>query len=593
KFLYLIPVIIGAFFKQTAIIFPALLAVYVFLFENKDADRNVVRKIFRTALTIIPALIECIVLYRLQAKLTPQTYITGGSTFNYIITQPFVILHYFITFFFPFDLSADSDWVPLASIASAHFLIGMAFVVMLFVIAFTLLRNIKYSPIVFGIAWFLIALIPSTFIPLAEVMNDHRAFFPYIGIAIAMGWIAFFIWERIESHYIKAFKATLVLVLILNAAGTFARNFVWHNEESLWYDVSLKSPNNGRGLMNYGLSLMAKRDYTGAETYYTKAIDLMPYYPYVYENMAILKAAQGQTDLADKYYKQALDLDSGVPILHYYYAKFLHEQGKDDDAITHLQKAIVLSTGDIDSRYLLMEIYKDEQNWPALKQAAIETLSVLPNDVTASNYLTNSVGGEYRMKIALDSVKVHPTATNYITLSLIYYGQKDYKQCIEASEKAISLDVNNYTAYNNMGSAYNMLGDWKNAADALDKALKLKPDFELAKNNYVLSLKEIAVTDSMNRVVQNNPTPENYINLSLLYYRQNLFLKSIDACKQALRLNPSYTLAYNNMCAAYNKLKMWDEAIDAGTNAMRLEPNNQLVKNNLAEARKGKEGIRN
>ena len=40
------------------------------------------------------------------------------------------------------------------------------------------------------------------------------------------------------------------------AYGITVRNEVWKDSESLWYDVSLKSPTNGRGLMNYGLELL-------------------------------------------------------------------------------------------------------------------------------------------------------------------------------------------------------------------------------------------------------------------------------------------------------------------------------------------------
>ena len=39
----------------------------------------------------------------------------------------------------------------------------------------------------FGLLWFVIALAPtSSFIPLAEVMNDHRMYFPYVGLVLAV-----------------------------------------------------------------------------------------------------------------------------------------------------------------------------------------------------------------------------------------------------------------------------------------------------------------------------------------------------------------------------------------------------------------------
>ena len=79
------------------------------------------------------------------------------------------------------------------------------------------------------------------------------------------------------------------------AYGTCERNNVWHEpNESLWRDVTEKSPKNGRGLMNYGLALMARADYAGAEKYFSDALRLTPNYSYLFINMGILKAATGK-----------------------------------------------------------------------------------------------------------------------------------------------------------------------------------------------------------------------------------------------------------------------------------------------------------
>jgi len=587
-FLYLVPVIIGVLFKQSAVVFPALLAVYVFLFEKKNDNNSIVKRLVNTIITILPSLLICALLYLLQAKLTSSTYVSGGKAYTYIITQPFVILHYFITFYFPFGLSADSDWLPLTSMADVHFIIGSGFILLLLVTAVALLKFRKYAPVIFGIAWFLIALIPTTVVPLAEVMNDHRAFFSYVGLVIASGWLLFLLWQRFSVKYFKVFRAALLLILVLNAIGTFARNFVWWNEETLWHDVTIKSPGNGRGQMNYGLSLMSSGDLADAEKQYRKALQLIPQYPYVYENMAILKAVQKQNDTAEAYFKKALDYGEGIPVLYYYYAKYLHEQNRNAEAEVLLKQAIAFSPADADSRYLLMEIYQDEENWPALIALANRTLLLLPGDAVTKTYLANSIGKKTKLEQAIDLVKDKPTPDSYLSLSLIYYNLKQYDKCIEACNEALKINPDYYLAYNNIGSAYNMMGDWKKATDAFTKALSIKPDFALAKNNYLFSMRQMAITDSMQNVVLKAPIPGNYLNLSLMYYKQSLFLKSIDACKAAIKLDPKFALAYNNMCAAYNELGMWNDAVNAGERAMRLEPNNQLIKNNLAEARKGK-----
>ena len=139
-----------------------------------------------------------------------------------------------------------------------------------------------------------------------------------------------------------------------------------------------------------------------------------------------------------------------------------------------------------------------------------------------------------------------------------------------------------------MGSAYNALGEWEKAEVAFSHALKINPTFQLAINNLAWSEKQKSIDDSLNIIANNAHTPEEYLNVSLIYYNHGFYLKTIDACKKAIALNPNFALAYNNMCSAYNMLKMWDDAIDAGRKAVALAPGNQLAKNNLAVAEKAK-----
>jgi tetratricopeptide (TPR) repeat protein len=79
-------------------------------------------------------------------------------------------------------------------------------------------------------------------------------------------------------------------------------------------------------------------------------------------------------------------------------------------------------------------------------------------------------------------------------------------------------------------------------------------------------------------------TPEYYINLSLRYYRAGNFSQCIAAAQKALQVRPDYDLAYNNICAAYNELGQWDKAIEAGQRVVALSPGNTLARNNLAWA---------
>jgi tetratricopeptide (TPR) repeat protein len=85
-------------------------------------------------------------------------------------------------------------------------------------------------------------------------------------------------------------------------------------------------------------------------------------------------------------------------------------------------------------------------------------------------------------------------------------------------------------------------------------------------------------------------TAADLINVSLHRYQAGDFQGSIDAARQALRLQPSYAEAHNNIAAGYAAMRQWDQAIDAAREALRLKPDFPLARNNLrwAEAEKQK-----
>ena len=84
------------------------------------------------------------------------------------------------------------------------------------------------------------------------------------------------------------------------------------------------------------------------------------------------------------------------------------------------------------------------------------------------------------------------------------------------------------------------------------------------------------------------PNFTNYINLGLAYYKAGQNQNSINITLKALGLAQTakdQSLAYNNLCAFYNALQMPDSAIKAGEQALKLQPDFQLAKNNLKNAR--------
>src|SRR5207248_3455527 len=193
---------------------------------------------------------------------------------------------------------------PLATWDDARFWAGFGFALVCTAAAVALSSFKKTRVIGFGSLWFLIALLPTSLFPLAEVMNDHRTFLSYVGLVIGLAGAAALLVARLNRQWSwtkMAARCAVVLLLCASGYATFLRNKVWKTEETLWHDVVLKSPRNGRGLMNYGNTLMAKGDFAGAPDYFHRAQQLTPQYSVLLINLAIAEDATKQRAFAEQH----------------------------------------------------------------------------------------------------------------------------------------------------------------------------------------------------------------------------------------------------------------------------------------------------
>jgi Flp pilus assembly protein TadD len=492
--LHLLPLIIAALFKQTAVVFPAILFVYVLYFEQQAGivdlfQRKTAAHLWRnlsktTGSSWITALLLCIFL----KKMDPSSYIPGGSSvYHYLITQPFVALHYFLTFFLPLQLSADTDWAVLNSIHDDRFFIGIFFLISLLSTAVFTSKKPQLRPISFGIFWFFITLLPtSSIIPLAEVMNDHRIFFPFIGLTLAVSYAAYYFFmhrPKIQAIFFVLFS----LIIAGHAYGTYQRNQVWLSEESLWHDVTIKSPKNGRGLMNYGLTQMGQGKYIAAEHYFLEALKYTPTYATLHINLGILYHALEKKDAAEFHFQQAMKFNyNNEPNIFNFYAKFkMKHDPKTAEEL--LLKSLALSPGNTDTQYLLMELYHQQEAFEKLQKLTENALIYAPHDTKIQEYHQIALLKKDKIKIMLEAIAENPSASYYLTLSLLYFEKHDYPEVISACKNAIKLQPRYAEAYNNLCAAYNELKNYDQAELACKKALKINPDFQLAKNNLATS----------------------------------------------------------------------------------------------------------
>ncbi len=594
--LYIIPFILGLLTKQTAAVFLPILVVYYLLFELEDdlksASSNVSRRkkimgllAHLAILTIVTGAMVYLVLAMQSDSYTPG----GTSVFLYMVTQTFVVFHYFISFFFPYHLSADTDWGLFSSIWDIRFFIGLAFLLSMIYTLYLTIRRKKLRPIAFGILWFFIALAPtSSIIPLAEVMNDHRMMYPFVGLTISLTYSLYLLYRKYHLQIAQSFVYKNVIVSLLGVVfffhffGIMQRAEVWHNGKTLWYDVTIKSPRNGRGLMNYGLQLAGENKSEEALEYYKKALEYMPYYSYLYTNIAIVYNALDSVENAEWYHKRSIELQ---PLSHngyYYYAIFLREKKRFDEMKANFQKTVELAPDFIFARYALLEHYYSNNQWTDFNQLLDETSAKWPDDATVV-YYTGLASDRRSQFNSLKNKALHGNDVKaLLDLSLIYYNQEQFDSVIYVCALILKTQHDHVGAHNNIIAALNSLGRYSDAYRMGQEAVSKGIKDQLLLNNMDLAQSRMALMEQIDKL--NNST--DLINLSLSFYYQKMYKECILACEKALTFEPNSSLAYNNICSAYNAMEDWKNAVKAGEKALEINPDYELAKNNLAWARK-------
>ncbi len=427
---YLIPFVAGTLVKPPALVMPALLALYLWVFERRP---HIVR-------AVMPSATVAVVMAWWLAHMTPATATTGSSEHaRYLWTQPFVALRYFSMFFVPAGLSADNDWGLVSGPSDGRVVVGVAFAAALLTAIVVCRRKEWAKPVAFGLGWFVITLLPTSLTPLAEVANDHRMFFPFVGLSLAVTVVA----GRILQRVVRATPArsataaaVVVIILLVESVAVYGRNQVWHSEESLWRDVTEKSPGNGRGWMNYGVTLMARTDYAGAVAALNRALPLTPNYHLLEINLGVAYGGLGRPVDAEPHFLRAISLQPTDWRSHLHYARWLASVGRGPDALAHARLSRELNPADVDA---------------------------IPIERAVAQF--------------------DDTPEYYLALSLADYQMGRYRECIASAERALILRPLYAEAWNNVAAAHNALGEWKEGIAAGEEALNINPSLQIARNN--------------------------------------------------------------------------------------------------------------
>jgi Tfp pilus assembly protein PilF len=475
NYLYLIPLIIGCLFKITALMFIPLLWLYIIYFEYDTGFNMGFFKALKSSFkTMLPALIVGPLVLSCQGLTNMHSagYVQAASQINVtlftnLLTQSHVLLRYFLLFIMPENLNPYGRHPFITSPFDYRFLVGFVFIIgALFIIYLFSLRK-STRAISYGLAWFFICMLPtSSFIPFVSNYVEYYMFATVIGLSLAVASVIVLFVNHLKTASRFAMPVIIggcLFFLCTLAYGSHDRVRIWGNNKAMLDDVLYKDPTNGHMLVNQGVYYMGKGKWDSATNYFDRSIIYLPNYDLAYLNLGILSTVLHDTAAATTNFQKSLTLNDYYHAQTcYYYASFLHIQHEDEKAATLLSTAL--------------------KEAPAYREAS-DLLKEINAHMKAGKDTT----------VASIIEKSNLTEADYIKLSLAYFNKGDYNKSIEACQEILAIDSNSALAYNNMCAAYNALHQWDAAIDAGNKAIRIKPDFALARNNvnFALSQKKI------------------------------------------------------------------------------------------------------
>jgi protein O-mannosyl-transferase len=279
--------VVGCFFKEHAIVFPALLGVAE-LTVIRDArpirERIAALRPFALSLALCGT-----------AYLGARTLALGGeiagfqpytafevlklSNANRVLTMIGLVPVGLQLLLWPARLSSDYSppQVDIADGVRVTHLPGALLLVAILGLAVLMVR--KRPAISFGVGWLAIALLPSSNLlaPAGFILAERTLFLPTVGAMIAVGATLESLWPRLVMRRLGAPVAVaLSLVIALAAWRSHDRTRVWRDNETLFVQGVKDAPLGYRAHYMLAAVYVDSKRFTAARPEFLRALELFP-----------------------------------------------------------------------------------------------------------------------------------------------------------------------------------------------------------------------------------------------------------------------------------------------------------------------------
>ncbi|HOY31095.1 MAG TPA: tetratricopeptide repeat protein [Bacteroidales bacterium] len=473
----LISAILAVLSKENAYTLPFTIVLFEFCFFR---TRKTSLKISDSRTILLFAAffgIILLALFKFSLNVLHPIYPNNGNVYtvtpqSYLFTQFSVIVKYLQLLIFPVRQNLDYDYPISLNFFELRTLLSFLLLLTLFVLAIFLYK--KHRIFSFGIFWFFLTLsIESSFIPIADLIYEHRTYLPSFGFfLIVTNGIYVLLWNKYKVPAVILWG----MIVISSSFMTFQRNKIWKDDLTLWNDVALKSPEKARPFLCRGFAYNNLGQIEKAIADYSKAIENDPAYTDAYYNRGVSYGNLGQWEKAIADLTRVIELDPKSVMAYSNRSVAYGNLGQYDKSISDNSKVIEINPHFAVAYYNRGYTYRMVGQW----DKAIADLS--------------------------KSIELDPAyAVAYYNRGVAYMNIGQADKAFDDFTKIIELDPNYGLAYNYRGEIYMQRGKVKKAIEDFNKALEVDPNCLQAKQNRDVAYKKINMNKTLLQLTQTSP----------------------------------------------------------------------------------------
>ena len=416
---------------------------------------------------------------------------------TWLLTQISVVpFEYFRKFIFPFNLNLDINFPILNDWLNPKNWLGILSLSLLITLWIRISINIKTKGpweiekrcAGFSLAWIFLTLLPtSSFIPLLDVVMEHRTYLPLFGFALLATCIFSWACRTVVNQTSTVLSISLVqagalLVLVLFSMIVMDRNKIWKDELTLWADARQKSPNLVRPFNNLGEAHDKLGNYNQAIKEFKGALKINPNYFFGLNNLGNVYGKQGKYGEAINYFQNALDQKPDYSPAHYNIARAYHLVGKKQEAAESYRKAIQFNPYFEQAFYNLAYLSMELSGFDEAIENFNKFIKMQPNHPRAHFGLGNALMMKGQLDLAMleyrISGKLDPTfALPYMNMASIQMQTKNISAAIENYDKALKINPNLPAIHLSLGMIYyQFMNNAPKALGYLKETLRLNPN---------------------------------------------------------------------------------------------------------------------